>query len=191
MKDKETQDRWDKVYQNSNSVPAMAVVRENLHLLPKEGIGLELACGLAANSFMLAEQGIKMDAWDISPVAAERVNKMAQELNLPVTAVDRDVIIQPPEASRYDVIVVSHFLDRTIVPAIINCLKPGGLVFYQTFCRTRVSAGGPSNEDFRLADGELLSLFAGLKVVAYRENGLLGDVTQGLRNEAMLVAQKQ
>ncbi len=190
MKDQETQDRWDKIYQNSGSVPAMAVVRENVHLLPQEGVGLELACGLAANSFMLAEHGITMDAWDISPVAAARVNKMAQELSLPVTAVDRDVITQPPETAHYDVIVISHFLDRSIVPAIINCLKPGGLVFYQTFCRTRVSAGGPSNEDFRLADGELLSLFSDLKVIAYRENGLLGDVAQGLRNEAMLVAQK-
>lgn len=33
----------------------------------------------------------------------------------------------------FDVIVVSRFLDRTLGDAIIEVLKPDGLLFYQTF----------------------------------------------------------
>jgi len=113
--------------------------------MPDSGVGLELACGLAANSFVLAGQGFKMDAWDISPVAVEQVNQRAAAEGISVSAVARDVVEQPPEPARYDLVVVSHFLDRSIISSIINCLKPGGLVFYQTFSQTRVGESGPSN----------------------------------------------
>ena len=188
-----TREKWDKIYSKSREQVAAAttVVRENLHLLPDSGVGLELACGLAANSFALAGQGFKMDAWDISTVAVEQVNQRAAAEGMSVSAVARDVVEQPPEPAHYDLVVVSHFLDRSITGSIINCLKPGGLVFYQTFSQTRVGESGPSNMAFRLADNELLSLFAGFKVLVYREEGLLGDTSKGFRNEAMLVAQKQ
>ena len=187
-----TREKWDRIYSESREqvVPAMAVVRENLHLLPDSGAGLELACGLAANSFALAEAGFRMDAWDISPVAIEQVNQRAAQTGLHVRGEARDVVSHPPENAHYDLVVVSHFLDRSIIPAIISCLKPGGLVFYQTFTQTRVSEGGPSNMEFRLADNELLTLFAGFKVLVYREEGRQGDTGRGFRNEAMLVAQK-
>ncbi len=187
-----SREKWDRIYSKNRQQisSATAVVRENLHLLPESGIGLELACGLAANSFALAGQGFKMDAWDISPVAVEQVNQRAEADGATVSATALDVVEQPPEQGHYDLVVVSHFLDRSIITAIINCLKPGGLVFYQTFSQTRVGKGGPSNMDFRLADNELLSLFAGFKVLVYREEGLHGDASKGFRNEAMLVAQK-
>ncbi|ALP54335.1 hypothetical protein Tel_14930 [Candidatus Tenderia electrophaga] len=187
-----TQEKWDRIYSQTReqAVPAMAVVRDNLHLVPEAGAGLELACGLAANSFALAEAGLEMDAWDISPVAVEQINRRAADSGLPVRGEARDVVSRPPASGRYDVVVVSHFLDRSIIPAIQDCLKPGGLVFYQTFTQTRVSEGGPTNLDFRLADNELLQLFKGFKVLVYREEGRQGDTTQGFRNEALLVAQK-
>lgn len=187
-----TREKWDRIYSQTReqAVPAMAVVRENLHLLPESGLGLELACGLAANSFALAEAGFSMDAWDISPVAIEQVNQRAAKTGLSVRGEARDVISDPPENEHYDLVVVSHFLDRSIIPVIINCVKPGGLVLYQTFTQTSVSDGGPSNKGFRLADNELLNLFAGLKLLVYREEGLHGDTSKGFRNEAMLVAQK-
>jgi tellurite methyltransferase len=37
----------------------------------------------------------------------------------------------------FDVIVVSRFLDRTLSDAIIDALKPDGLLFYQTFTRDK------------------------------------------------------
>lgn len=187
-----TQEKWDKIY-GDNCEPsdhASRVVAENLHLLPVSSRGLELACGLAANSFALAQNGIEMEAWDISSVAAERVNQMAAQRGVKVTASARDVVANPPAVGAYDVVVVSHFLDRTLIPAIIAALKPGGLLFYQTFTRTRIAEGGPKTDEWRLADGELLTLFAALRPLVYREEGLVGDIGKGFRNEALLVAQK-
>lgn len=187
-----TQQKWDKIYSQSREQPAVAVqvVSENLHLVPSVGRGLELACGRAANSFAFARQGIDMDAWDISPVVIEQVQQQAQLENLNVMGAARDVVAHPPESNCYDVVVVSHFLERGMINLIVDTLKPGGLLFYQTFTQTKVNASGPSKSDWRLADGELLTMFAALQPVIYREEGLLGDTARGLRNEAFLVARK-
>ena len=185
-----TQEKWDRHYQKIDRMPAMRVVAENLHLLPASGRGLELACGLAANAFLVAEQGIAMEAWDISPVAIDKVNANARKRGLAVTGKACDVMAEPPTPESYDLVVVTHFLERAMTAMIIDALKPGGLLFYQTYTRTKVSDGGPDRDEWRLADGELLTMFTPLQVLVYREEGRQGDLSRGFRNEALLVARK-
>lgn len=102
----------------------------------------------------------------------------------------RDVIARPPEPASVDLLLVSFFLERELAPALVAALKPGGLLFYQTYSRAAVSDEGPASDRFRLADNELLELFAALKVRVYREERLLGDTRQGWRDRAMLVAER-
>jgi len=186
------QEKWDRHYAKADDLPTAArVVQENHHLLPNQGVGLELACGLAANSFLIARHGIEMQAWDISPIAVEKVNDTAARLGLPVHASACDVMTQPPAPASYDVIVASHFFERALMPTLVDALNPGGLMFYQTFTQTKVSDNGPKKDEWRLADGELLSLFSELKVLVYREEGLVGDTQQGFRNEALYVGIKK
>ena len=87
-------------------------------------------------------------------------------------------------------ISVSYYLERALAPALSAALRPGGLLFYETFSRDAVSDGGPSNPAFRLAPNELLQLFGDLRVISYRELSTLGDTREGERDVAMLVAQK-
>ncbi|MEM7020777.1 MAG: SAM-dependent methyltransferase, partial [Pseudomonadota bacterium] len=103
----------------------------------------------------------------------------------------RDVVANPPAPSSFDVITVSRFLERNLIPHLIKALRPSGLMFYQTFTRIRVDDSGPKSPGFRLADNELLSLFQELRVLAYQEVGAVGSTAQGLRNEAILVGQKR
>ena len=72
----------------------------------------------------------------------------------------------------------------------LGCLKIDGLLFYQTYVREKLATAGPKNPDFLLARNELLKLFKPLKLVAYRENSLLGNLQRGERNEALFVGQK-
>ena len=171
-------------------VPA-AVLLDNAHLLPAHGVALDLACGRGANALWLAEHtGLEVHAWDLSPVGIARLQAVAEERGLVVTAEVRDVVACPPQPAGCDVLVVTHFLERAIVPALIAGLRPGGLLLYQTFGREAVSERGPSTPEWRLARNELLDLFAGLIVRAYREEGRLGDTSRGLRDLAYLVAER-
>jgi tellurite methyltransferase len=185
------QEKWDKRYASAQGVPRAAqVLQENAHLLPAAGDALDLACGLGGNALLLAQAGMSVQAWDVSSVAIERLQSCAATDRLPLLAVVRDVIEQPPAAASFDVIVVSYFLQRELASALCAALRPGGLLFYQTFVKDKASQQGPTNPDFLLAENELLRLFVPLRLRVYREEGVLGDVTQGLRNEAFLVGQK-
>ncbi len=184
--------KWDARHGDPLKQPSLSeVLALNRHLLPAQGEALELACGLGGNALMLAEAGLEVTAWDLSPVAIDRLRELALQRGLArLTAQVRDIEREPPPAQRFDVIVVSYYLERRLAPLIAAALKPGGLLFYQTFTRIAVGSEGPQNPDFRLGDNELLRLFAGLRVRFYREENRLGDLTRGNRDVAMLVAER-
>jgi tellurite methyltransferase len=185
------QKKWDAIYrQRESSSTAPAFVLSNYsYLLPKKGRALDLACGLGGNSFFLANHGLQVDAWDISPVAIERINKNASISSL-INASTVDISSAQVEKNHYDVIVVSRYLNRLIVPQLIDALRPGGLIFYQTFTLEKAQLGGPTNPDFLLKKNELLALFSSLSVIIYHEEVCLGDTKLGFRNEALLIAEK-
>jgi 2-polyprenyl-3-methyl-5-hydroxy-6-metoxy-1,4-benzoquinol methylase len=184
--------KWNERYRvATGEQQAARVLKENLHLLPDSGRALDLACGLGGNAILLAQQGLQVDAWDIADVPIAALQDAALKRQLSLQAEVRDVEADPPALETFDVIVVSYFLDRDIVPALIQALKPGGLIYYQTFSRQRVSDRGPQRAEFRLADQELLQLFSGLQVLFYREEGCVGNVQQGFRDEAMFIGRKR
>jgi SAM-dependent methyltransferase len=167
------------------------VLWENQHLLPATGRALDLACGAGGNALLLAVHGLETWAWDIADVAVACVQAVAQQQGVVLHTEVRDVVAYPPLPESFDVIVVSRFLERCLAPALIDALTPEGLLFYQTFTQVTVGAvWGPTNPAYRLAPQELLTLFQPLRVVVYREEGRVGDMRRGFRNEAMLVAQK-
>ncbi len=188
-----TQEKWDTIYSGAEKQPKMAseVLRDNQHLLPTSGKALDFACGLGANALLLAAHGLETHAWDISEVAVTRLAEEAAAQGLHIQAEARDLVAQPPEPESFDVIVSCHFLERPLNPRLLAALLPGGLLFYQTFTLERVDGAGPQNPEFRLHENELLTMFPGLRVLVYREEGLVGDTQRGLRSRAMLVAQKR
>lgn len=189
--DEDLRAKWDARYAQADAdAPRPALVlREHAHLLPTRGDALDLACGLGGNALFLAQQGLRVQAWDVSAVAIDRLRQCATEAEL--SAEVRDVLVVLPAADSFDVIVVSYFLDRALFPHLIAALRLGGLLFYQTFIRDKVADKGPSNPEFLLAENELLQLAGDLQVLVYREEGSTGDTTQGFRNEAMLVGRKR
>ena len=193
MQQEDTKQKWDEIYakQKSGSIQAAYVVNQFAHLLPNKGVALDIASGLGGNAIYFARHGLISHAWDISSQAIENLNQYCAENNISMNTEIRDVVAHPPEKNSFDVISVSFFLERTISSKIIAALKPNGLLFYQTFVLEKVSTNGPSNPDYRLQQNELLKMFTDLHILAYQEEGCVGDQSQGLRDVALLVAQKR
>ncbi len=194
--------KWNKRY-GSVHVPnqVIDVLEINQHLLPNEGRSLDLACGLGGNALRMAELGFESHAWDISDAGIQKVNEFASERQLNLFSKQCDISEQRQQAEMlaigFDVIIVSRFLLREIMPTIISALRPQGLIFYQTFIEEEplpvsdAPVAGPQNNHFRLQCNELLKLFSGLTIRYYREESTLGKLDKGLRNEALLVGQKK
>jgi 2-polyprenyl-3-methyl-5-hydroxy-6-metoxy-1,4-benzoquinol methylase len=187
------QEKWNQRYSNltspTDNAPSL-VLSQNLHLLPKSGAALELACGTGANALLLAKHGLSTQAWDFSEVALQVLTTQAQYSQLSIATELRDVVKHPPVAESFDVIVVSRFLDRSIIDRLIHALRPNGLIYYQTFIQEKDPSVGPNNVQFLLAANELLNLFSRLRIIVYREEAKVGDFQAGFRNEAMIIAQR-
>lgn len=198
----EVRKKWNERYEKAY-VPnqVIDVLELNQHLLSGKGKSLDFACGLGGNALRMAELGYESHAWDISDSALEKSHEFAQERKLKLITKQCDVSQEILPVESFDVIIISRFLLRENVPSLIASLKPEGLIFYQTFIQPFIqdetkqslneSSTGPKNKHYRLERNELLSLFSELNICYYREEGILGDMTKGIRSEALLVAQKK
>lgn len=174
--------KWDARYRASHAAAGgiATVLRENRQLLSAPGRALDLACGLGGNALFLAALGFEVHAWDISPVAIDRLTVTAHQRSLTLYPQVRDCLAQPPASESFDLILVSRFLERALCPAISAALKPGGLLFYQTYTQQQEGGAAPSNPHFLLAQGELVELFSELELLVYQEG-----------NEAQFVGRKR
>ena len=114
-------------------------------------------------------------------------------LGHPVTAVDRDVSRPSPTCAadpaatilaadledgrpwplgdrRFAGVIVTNYLHRPLLPAIVAAVAPGGCLIYETFAVGNERLGKPSNPDFLLRPGELLEAVRGRLIVLAYEN---------------------
>jgi SAM-dependent methyltransferase len=199
MKERDTMssEEWNRRYELAADAPVSIpsrpaqVLLDCAHLLPMNGVALDVACGLGANALFLAARGLRVDAWDYSQQAIDRLRATAESQGLDALSAElRDVVKEPPAPESYDVVVVSRFLERKLFPALRAALRRNGLLYYQTFIKDKDPQTGPANPLYLLDTNELLTLAKGFTVRVYREEGRVGNLSEGLRNEALLVAQK-
>jgi len=97
-------------------------------------VALDLACGPGRNSLWLAAQGAVVQAWDISSKALAQLRAEAERQGLTsiqTREVDLELTALPTQA--FDLIVVAHFLHRPLLLPLLDSLRPGGLLFLDTF----------------------------------------------------------
>lgn len=162
MTSNELAEKWDKKYlamQPTSSVAPCWLLKQHSQQLPLKGKSLDLACGLGGNARFLAMCGLSVDAWDISDVALTELNNFASVNRLAITPTICDIEQMLFPYQQYDVIVVSHYLNRKLFPQIQQALKPTGKLFMQTFLAP-VQENAPNNENYYLKSGELTNFFS-------------------------------
>lgn len=174
---KTTAEKWDAKYQQATiqtAVNPCYVLKQHSRLLPFNGQALELACGLGGNARFLAQCGLKAHAWDISDTALTVLNNWASLQQLPIEPLITDLEQMILPYQQFDVIVVSRYLDRALFADIQNALKPGGLLFYQTFLAP-VQDNAPQNPNFYIQPGEFNQAWSKLTTEVYGEGWLCGE----------------
>jgi SAM-dependent methyltransferase len=74
----------------------------------------------------------------------------------------------PLGGRQFMAVVVTNYLWRPLLPAIVGAVAPSGWLLYETFAQGNEQYGRPRNPDFLLRPGELLAAVEGrLAVVAY------------------------
>ena len=75
----------------------------------------------------------------------------------------------PLTGRQFDAVVVTNYLWRPAWNALLACLKPEGVLIYETFALGNESVGKPSRPDFLLNRSELLQLCCDLRIVAFED----------------------
>ena len=139
------------------------------HLVPPGAAVLDVACGAGRHLRWFLARGHAVTGIDRDPLAVQAAAEVGE-------AIAADIEHGPwPLAGRsFGAVVVTHYLWRPLLPAIVQCVAPGGVLLYETFAQGNETVGRPARPDFLLRPGELLGACAGLRVVAY-EDGFLDD----------------
>lgn len=139
------------------------------HLVRPGGTVLDVACGPGRHVRFFAQRGCRVtgvdrDAATIAPLAGIADAVAADIENGP----------WPFTGRRFDAVVVTNYLWRPLLPAIVEAVAEAGVLIYETFAAGNESVGKPSNPHFLLHPQELLQAVRGLRVVAFEDGFLPG-----------------
>jgi len=142
-------------------------VRRWSHLIAPGATALDVACGAGRHLRWLRGLGHEVTGVDRSAEALAACAGLGE-----LVQADIENGPWPFAGRRFGAVVVTNYLWRPLLPAIVGSVAPGGVLIYETFAHGNETVGRPARPEFLLAPGELIQACAGLRVVAY-EDGFL------------------
>ncbi|WAC72291.1 class I SAM-dependent methyltransferase [Roseateles sp. SL47] len=137
---------------------------------------LDVGCGHGRHVRLLAGAGVQVTGVDRDAEALAGLRELPQ---VEIIQADIEAGPWPLQGRQFDLVLVTHYLWRPLLPLIKAAVAPGGWLIYETFTEGQQTIGRPSRPDFLLRPGELLSVCEGFRVVAF-EDGFLEPASGAL-----------
>lgn len=134
------------------------------HWLQAHSQVLDVACGAGRHMQCLTALGHSVTGVDRDPEALAKAQAFGS-----VVQADIENDPWPFAGHAFDAVVVTNYLWRPLLPVLVQCVAPGGLLIYETFATGNERVGKPSRPDFLLQPGELLQATQGLRTLAYED----------------------
>jgi len=153
---------WGVIVSDARGLPSPWIVQW-AGLVAAGATVLDVAAGGGRHARFFLERGHKVTAIDRNTTA------LAPHPGLEIVTADLEDGSPWPLADRgFGAVVVTNYLHRPLMAALLEAVAPGGVLLYQTFMEGNERFGKPSNPAFLLKDGELLELVRGrFSVTAY------------------------
>jgi SAM-dependent methyltransferase len=147
------------------------------HRLTPGARALSIGDGEGRNSVWLAQQGLEVEAVEISPRAVEKARKLAADRRVEVGFEVADVRAWNWPRARYDVVVAIFIQfaspsERTqIFDGIRSALKPGGLLILEGYGVEQIAygTGGPPRVDHLYTRELLIDAFGDFEILLLEE----------------------
>lgn len=158
---------WDQRYTEAGIAPVgepspLPLFADVADAFPSAGSALEVACGRGRGAVWLASRGMTVWGVDVSPVAVDLATQLAElsgfgdQCRFDVHDLDGGL----PAGEPVDLVLCHLFREADIDQAMIDRLKPGGIL--AVACLSEVGHG-PGR--FRAAPGELVEAFGELHLI--------------------------
>ena len=182
---------WDERYREGRGMPEepSELLVESRALLPPGGRALDIAMGSGRNALYLASLGFQVTGVDVSAVGVALCREKAARLRLAVEAIVADLEDYRLPADTYDLIINFHYLQRSLAGPIVQALKRGGMLIFESFTIDQLQYSyGPKDPAFLLRPGELRDMFPELETLLHFEGVVAGD--RGPKAVARLIGRK-
>ncbi len=156
----------------------------NLHLLASPGLALDIACGASPGGIFLARRGWRLVGLDVAQAGLRLAQAGARKEALPLSLAVMDLSEAWLPAEHFDLILDFYFLMRPLLPTLEKALKPGGLLFFETFLWQETEQG---RREFFPQTGELRAAFPESDLLYYEELPRRRDPQDQRRLVSMIV----
>jgi Tellurite resistance protein TehB len=175
----------------------LADIQKKLQL---SGDTLAIAEGEGRNAVFLAEQGMKVTAWDYAESGLAKTKKLADSRGVTVSTELVDINDVNWEKDKWDqlVCIFGHFptdLRKKTLQGVKETIKPGGYYVTEVYSIYQLPyvSGGPKDLDFLYNPEEFLQVFSDWRIIHF----FMGEVTRhegklhnGLSHVIQFVGQK-
>jgi tellurite methyltransferase len=186
--------RWNERYESEGRQRQQGnpsrLLRAFAHLLPPTGLVLDAAAGVGVNALFVAGQGLPVVALDISEVGLRLLRQRALALGVRVETAVFDLTHPYFPSNCVDVILNFRFLERATFTAYRQALRPGGLLFFETFVHVAPYGDEEETPDYFLQPGELRRAFTDFETIHYEAAAPYGHHAGQSRYVTQLIARK-
>src|SRR5438874_7324351 len=144
----------------------------DLHAPAAHRRALDVAMGRGRHAIALARAGFRTFGVDANWEALRSARAAATEANVSIAAWCADLTHYPLPVARFDVVIVTRYLQRDLFSALRDAVVPGGFLLYETFTTAqRALNSGPTSPHHLLEPDELRAIFdvPGWETLAYEE----------------------
>ena len=171
------------------------------HLLQPGWCALAVGDGEGRNGVWLAEQGLKVDAVDISAMALARARQLARTRGVKIKTECVDVLNWRWPKAQYDLVcsIYVHFPatdKQRMLRCMYTALRPGGYFFLEAFHADQVNmaSGGPPDAGMLYRIRELAALFPEDRIIRLEKTStrvIVSGDDQGEGRAVYLVIRKR
>jgi len=131
---------------------------------------LDVAMGRGRHALALARAGFRTFGVDVTLDAVRDAVASAAAAGCSVRGWCADLTRSPLPRDRFELVLVTRFLQRDLFGSIRQAVVPAGVIVYETFTVNQRSHGtGATSPDHLLQPGELRDRFDGFEVLFYEE----------------------
>jgi SAM-dependent methyltransferase len=145
-------------------------VPELAAIVPARRRVLDVATGRGRHVRVLARAGFSVFGVDRSLEALQDAVALMDEAGERLRAWCADLTATPLPRARFELVLVTRYLQRDLFASLRAAVVPGGAIVYETFTERQLAYGrGPTSPDHLLQPGELRRYFDDFEVVFEEE----------------------
>ena len=145
------------------------LLQDHAELLPRSGLALDVAAGVAPLGLFLAKRGLEVLALDISLTALRLAQRRFRQAGRDLACAVADLTDPWLPLAHFDMILDFYFLSRPLLDRCRAALKPGGLLVSELLLwdeqpgSNRANYLDPGELEARFSDWHIIQLNQGLR----------------------------